>query len=154
LEDSDVDAAFNASVGEGAGFVEETLVLPDGKIIIAGSFSGVNGELRNYLARLNSDGSIDRTFNLGGVGPGGAVLALARQSDGRILIAGNIGFYNGTFTGLVTRLNPDGTLDATFNGGSNANSTVEAIAVQADGRILIGGFSHLLTARRATESLV
>jgi uncharacterized delta-60 repeat protein len=140
LADSDVDAGFNASVSEGFGYVKETLVQPDGKIIIAGSFSNIKGVPRGYLARLNADGSIDGTFNPGGAGPGGAVLALARQPDGRNLIGGNIGFYNGTFSGLVTRLNADGTLDPTFNGGSNANSTIDTIAVQADGRILIGGF--------------
>ena len=140
LADGDVDASFNAGVTEGAGFVEDIIVQPDGKIIIAGSFSGVNGVPRSYLARLNPDGSIDQTFNPGGAGPGGAVLALARQPDGKILIGGNIGLYNGTFRGSVTRLNADGTPDTSFNAGSNANSIVESIAVQADGRILIGGF--------------
>jgi uncharacterized delta-60 repeat protein len=141
LADSDVDAGFNASVSEGGGFVEETLVQPDGKIIIAGSFNGINGEQRGYLARLNPNGSIDGTFNPGGEGPSGAILALARQPDGKILIGGSAAFYNGMLRGLITRLNADGTPDASFiSGSSNANSTVETIAVQSDGKILIGGF--------------
>ncbi|MDQ3323122.1 MAG: delta-60 repeat domain-containing protein, partial [Acidobacteriota bacterium] len=138
--DGDIDASFNAGVSEGFGFIEETIVQPDGKIIIGGSFKGVNGAPRNFLARLNADGSTDATFNPGGVGPSANVLALARQPDGKILIGGNGALYNGAFRGFMTRLNADGTPDLTFNAGSSANSTVESIAVQADGRILVGGF--------------
>jgi len=138
--DGDIDAGFNADVSEGFGFVEDTIVQPDDKILIAGSFIGINGTARNYLARLNADGSPDTGFNPGGTGPNGAVLALARQTDGKILIGGSGGLYNGVFRGLMTRLNADGTPDLTFNAGGNANSIVESIAVQADGKILVGGF--------------
>ncbi len=104
--DGDVDSSFNASVSEGSGFVEDIIALPDGKIIIAGSFSGVNGEPRSYLARLNPDGSIDRTFNPGGAGPGGAVLALARQPDGKILIGGTLVFTTECFAVRSRGLTP------------------------------------------------
>ncbi len=138
--DGDIDASFNPSVSEGFGFVEEAIVQPDGKVIIGGLFSGVNGAPRSYLARINADGSLDATFNPGGSGPNATVRALALQPDGRILIGGNGATYNGVFRGTITRLNADGTPDASFNGsGSSAGGVVESIAVQTDGKILIGG---------------
>jgi uncharacterized delta-60 repeat protein len=138
--DGDIDASFNPSVTEGFGFVEEAIVQPDGKVIIGGSFNGVNGAARSYLARINADGSLDATFNPGGAGPNAMVRALALQPDGRILIGGNGATYNGVFRGTVTRLNADGTPDASFNdSGNSAGGVVESIAVQTDGKILIGG---------------
>jgi len=139
-DDGDVDASFNPSVTEGFGFVEEAIVQPDGKVIIGGLFSGVNGTPRAYLVRINTDGTLDATFNPGGAGPNAMVRALALQPDGRILIGGNGATYNGVFRGTVTRLNADGTPDASFNGsGTSAGGVVESIAVQPDGKILIGG---------------
>src|SRR5436853_6535759 len=73
----------------------------------------------------------------------GAVSVVVVQPDGKILIGGNFTTLSPNGGVAVTRnriarLNPDGTLDTAFN--PNANSTVESIAVQADGKILAGGF--------------
>ena len=65
--------------------------------------------------------------------------ALALQPDGKILIGGAFLFFNGTARNRLARLNADGTLDLTFNPGSGANDFVSAIAVQPDGKIIIGG---------------
>ncbi|MDQ3063634.1 MAG: delta-60 repeat domain-containing protein, partial [Acidobacteriota bacterium] len=138
--EGDVDVTFNAGITEGFGFVEQTIVQPDGKIIVGGSFSGVSGAPRNSLARINADGSLDATFNPGGAGPNASIYALALQPDGKILIGGNGALYNGAYRGTITRLNADGTPDETFNpDGDSADGIVETIAVQPDGKILIGG---------------
>jgi uncharacterized delta-60 repeat protein/uncharacterized repeat protein (TIGR01451 family) len=89
-----------------------------------------------------ADGNIDSAFNAGGVGPNSDVLAVAMQSDGKIVISGFFTSYNGDFAAsdYVMRLNADGTRDTTFNaGGAGANTTVYAVAVQPDGKILIAG---------------
>src|SRR2546430_2444793 len=72
----------------------------------------------------------------------GAVNVVVVQPDGKILIGGDFTTLSPNGGAAVTRnriarLNPDGTLDAAFN--PNANSIVRAIAVQADGKILVGG---------------
>src|SRR5204863_85354 len=70
------------------------------------------------------------------------VFAVAVQSDGKIVVGGSLTSYNGdaTVSDDVVRLNADGTLDTTFNaGGAGADSTVCAVAVQTDGKIVIGG---------------
>jgi hypothetical protein len=74
-----------------------------------------------------------------GTGADGTVVAITLQPDGKILIGGDFTSYNGTPRNRVARLNADGSLDMSFNPGTGANSTVYALAVQPDGKILIGG---------------
>jgi hypothetical protein len=79
----------------------------------------------DYIARLNSDGTFDTSFNSGGSGTNGVVRDLDIQSDGKILIVGGFDSYNGT-TGLndIALLNSDGTLDTTFNSDVLANGSL------------------------------
>ncbi|MGD0728209.1 MAG: delta-60 repeat domain-containing protein, partial [Spirochaetia bacterium] len=69
-----------------------------------------------------------------------SVNAVAMQSDGKILIGGWFTTYNGASRGSVARLNSDGSLDTGFLAtGAGANNYVNSIAVQSDGKVLIGG---------------
>ena len=111
-------------------------VQADGKILIAGDFSTINGIDRKYIARLASDGSLDTTFDPG-VGPSSSVEAIKVQPDGKILVGGGFYTFNGVAQRYVARLNVDGTLDTGFT--SIANSTVNSIEIQPDGRAIIGG---------------
>ena len=109
------------------------------------ALGGVTGTTtRNRIGRLNVDGTVDPTFNPGTNGP---VLAVAVQADGKILAGGNFTAVGGG-TGLtsarshIARFNADGTVDTSFDPGANLN--VYALAVQPDGKILVGGeFSTL-----------
>jgi uncharacterized delta-60 repeat protein len=117
---------------------------PDGKVLIGGDFTLVKGASRNGLARLNADGTLDQTFNPGpgissGTGAIPYVEGILVQPDGRILIAGWFATFNGTVRNGIARLNADGSLDGSFNPGSGADGVVRAIALQADGKMLIGG---------------
>ena len=67
------------------------------------------------------------------------MFSLALQPDGKLLIGGNFTSYNGTPRNRIARLNADGSLDASFNPGTGANSSVYALALQPDGKLLIGG---------------
>ena len=93
-------------------------------------------------ARLNADGSLD-SFNPGASKVGGVpiVYTMALQPDGKIVVGGYFnGLGGGTGTTLrnyIGRLNADGTLDTGFNPG--ATFIVNALALQADGKILVGG---------------
>jgi uncharacterized delta-60 repeat protein/gliding motility-associated-like protein len=131
-------------IGTGANnLVITTAIQSDGKIIIGGGFTSYNGISRNQIARLNSDGSLDASFNVGtGAGPTNIhyVMATAIQKDGKVIIGGLFTTYNGTVINHIARLNTDGSLDTSFNVGTGADSEVEAIAIQKDGKIIIGGF--------------
>ena len=104
---------------------------------------------RNHIARLETDGRLDQTLDLGTVGS--QVIATAVQPDGKILIGGIFTTVLGVTRNNIARLNTDGTLDTAFN--PNANDEVYSIAVQADGKILVGGDFHAASAdRRAISS--
>src|SRR4029077_7948453 len=117
-------------------------VQPNGKIVVGGSFSSFHGlgpvTTRRRIARLNADGLLDTLDP----GANGDVLAIALQSDGKILVGGNFNLLGGGGTGTtprnrIGRLNADGSLDTGFNPG--ANSVVQSLVVQPDGKILAGG---------------
>ena len=139
--DGTVDTSFNPGTGLNAD-VNALAVQTDGRLLVGGSFTAFNGTSRNCIVRLNTDGTLDTTFNPGTGFSGGAVYVLAVQSDGRILVAGLFTSFNGTARNGIVRLNADGTLDTAFNPGSGFDANVNALAVQADGRmVVVGGFS-------------
>jgi uncharacterized delta-60 repeat protein len=139
------DTAFNPGGAGADTLVRAIAIQPDGKIIVGGNLTSYNGDAAasDYVMRLNANGTRDTTFNPGGAGPDNVVLAVALQPDGKILIGGAFSSYNGdaAASNRVMRLNPDGTRDTTFNpGGVGVDSAfVNAVAVQPDGKILIGG---------------
>src|SRR2546430_2502096 len=133
----DLDPTFNASV-MGAGEVAAVALQPDGKIVIGGDFTSVNGTARNRIARLNADGSLDSSFNPV-LGVFSRVDAIAVQPDGKIVIGGVFSGINGTGRDCNARINADGSLDSSFNPVLGVFSRVDAIAVQPDGKIVIGG---------------
>jgi uncharacterized delta-60 repeat protein len=135
--DGSRDAGFLRGTGADAP-IWKAAIQTDGKIIIGGSFRILNGKNINFLTRLNADGSLDNSFKSGS-GPDSSVFAIAIQNDGKILIGGEFTTYNGIIKNKIARLNPDGTLDSTFNPGNGANGTIRAIAIKNDGKILIGG---------------
>ena len=148
-DDGSLDPTFQISTGFlgsphlfSAPFIEALARQPDGKLLAGGSFTTYNGTSRTNLARLNADGSLDPSFALGS-GPDDEVYVLAVQADGRILAGGYFNNVDGMPHPHLARLNPDGSVDETFRASDNPDDAVYAIALQPDGRIIVGGwFSH------------
>jgi uncharacterized delta-60 repeat protein len=135
--DGTLDPNFDPGTGAN-GAVRSAVIQPDGKIIIGGDFFQYNGTVRNRIARLNTDGTLDTNFDPGS-GASATVLTTVIQPDGKIIIGGGFTSYNGTSRNRIARLNADGTLDTSFNPGTGANISVLTIAIQPDGKIIIGG---------------
>lgn len=136
--DGTLDTSFNPGTGTGTtDTVRSVAVLSNGKILIGGDFATYNGTSRNLIARLNADGTLDTSFL--GNGVNGTVYAIVEQSNGKILIGGGFDTYDGTSRNFIARLNADGTLDTSFNPGNGPSDRVLVIAVQPDGKILVGG---------------
>jgi uncharacterized repeat protein (TIGR01451 family)/uncharacterized delta-60 repeat protein len=135
--DGSRDTAFNPPGGANA-FVSCLTLDPGGKILAGGAFNSMNGVPRNRVARLNGDGTLDSSFNPG-LGANGTIWAIARQTDGRILIGGEFTSVNGTNRNYVARLGTNGVLDVTFDSSNGPNGPVFALAIQLDGRVVIGG---------------
>jgi len=134
------------------GSVEAIAVQADGKIVIGGNFESVNGVPRSNLARLNPDGTLDRTFADSVIaGTNGRVAALAIRPDGSIVVGGAFTQAGGKNVQNVTLYRPDGSVDESFasKGSIGASGPVLAIAVQADGKTVIGGkFSQIAGRQR------
>ncbi len=111
---------------------------PDGKILVSGYFTNIGGAPKHYFARLNSDGSIDPSFNctLGGTG---YVWSSVVRADGKILIGGGFSSVNGQTRGNYALLNSDGT-PASAYANAGANSTLLGTAIYNDGRAVLAGY--------------
>lgn len=136
-----VDFSVSRSGSSGTGF--DNFAFPiaiqsDGKIIVGGGFSSYNGTGSIRLIRLNQDGSVD-TVALGS-GFDDTVRSIAIQNDGKIIVGGDFTSYNGTASSQIIRLNSDFTIDTVALGtGFSAFRQVDIVALQADGKILVGG---------------
>ncbi len=138
--DGTIDATFDP--GNGAnGFVSNIALQPDGKVLIAGSFTSYDGTPRRRIARLNPDGSLDSTFDPGSGFAGGSasVFALALQPDGRVIALGSFTSFNGTPRQRLARLNSNGSLDTSFDPGAGPSDTADVLILQPDGKALIAG---------------
>ena len=114
------------------------LSLPDGRAIIAGHFTRFNDLPRVGVAGLNPDGTVDQNFTPPAE-PMAWVDALARQPDGRILVSGSFVNPDPPFANNMVRLHPNGILDTSFSLPTDFYCNAHAIALQSDGKILIGG---------------
>jgi uncharacterized delta-60 repeat protein len=135
--DGSLDTSFDVGIGTN-GTINSTAVQPDGKILIAGEFTNYNGVVRNCIARLNTDGSLDTDLEPG-AGANGAIRSLAVQADGKILIGGDFTTYGGAARNHIARINSDGSLDSDFNPGTGVDGTVLAVIVKTEGTIILGG---------------
>ncbi len=141
--DLTLDSTFNPSAGLPSGITDlpeiyAMAIQADGKILVGGYFSTLNGSSRNNIARLNTNGTLD-TFN---PGANDDVNTLAVQPDGKILVGGAFSTLGGQTRIGIGRLNTNGTVDTTFNPG--VDRPVSTLAVQADGKILVGGYFTML----------
>lgn len=118
--------------------VSSIAIQADGRALVAGAFSKVNGLDSSSIARLNQDGTLDSSFR-SGTSVNYTVNQVALQPDGKIIIVGGFTQVGSQARNRIARLNADGSLDPTFNPGAGANAPVNAAVVRTDGRILIGG---------------
>jgi uncharacterized delta-60 repeat protein len=138
--DGGLDTSYDASISgvnsQVSSHVSSIVVQPDGKTIVAGSFDKVGSVSRQSIARLNTNGSLDTSFEAVTVNGNGSIATVALQSDGRVLIGGGFGAVNGVTQHRIARLNQNGTLDPLH---VNPDGSVRTISVQADGGIILGG---------------
>ncbi len=129
--------AFDPGSGPN-GRVDSAVLLDDGKVLIGGAFTRVDGVDRNRIARLNADGSLDETFDPGN-GADWLVTDIAVDSDGYVLVTGGFQQFDGQQANRIARLQPDGALDETFDSGNGFNDWTETVVVDSQDRILVGG---------------
>ena len=146
LADGTFDPTFAATLvtaGQSIESAYSAALQADGKILVGGVFT-ISG--RQNILRLNANGSLDTTFDPGTAVAGGGfgVAAIAVQADGHILAGGDFTATTGAGGNHLLRLNPNGTIDTTFNSGTAAaggvfNYGVQSLVITSAGKILAGG---------------
>lgn len=157
--DGTTDLSFNTNIvntigGASGAIIKSSIILPDGKIIICGNFTTYNNINAYRIARLNTDGTLDTSFNLGGLGAQYGITGYSNetivknvklQPDGKIIVVGNFTAFNSIVRNHIARLNNDGSIDLSFNSEigfgfqSNEYVNVNSISIQNDGKIIVGG---------------
>jgi uncharacterized delta-60 repeat protein len=126
------DNSFVQAPVSDLGFVRTLHPMSDGRIVINGAGAGTN-----YIRRVNNDGTVDGSFT--SASSDAAILTAAVQPDGKIWIAGDFLWINDVQRLKVARLNLDGSLDLSYNSGDGTGTSVFALTLQPDGKLLMGG---------------
>lgn len=117
----------------------------EGRSVFGGLFSTYKGQPAKSIVRILSDGTRDTSFNIGTgfSGPvfnNGLVGHLLLLPDGTLICSGFFREYNGVSgLGSILALNPDGSINTSWNFGSGVGNTVEGITLCANGDIIIAG---------------
>jgi uncharacterized delta-60 repeat protein len=135
------------------GYATSVAIQSDGKIVVGGISGGYDAFIS--VARLNTDGSLDDTFGLGGKANGGFLdnqshISVAIQSDGKI-VAGGYSYYRGYGDNFISRFDTNGKLDSSFSDDGREFTSLEnnpdypysdftnLVAIQSDGKIVVSG---------------
>ncbi len=143
-------ASLQGNSADSNAYIHKLLVQADGKILVGGNFSTINGKVHSLIARLNADGSVDESmisyldtiYN----NNSSQISAMALQSDGKIIIG--IQRDDNNFTGdlfTVCRLNTDGSIDRNFKISPEFSGyySPNTIVIQADDKIIVGGYFEI-----------
>lgn len=158
-----LDSSFNTGTGAAGTIqfntynVHAMALQADGKILIGGTFTSINGTPCGGIARLNADGSLDNSFNIGtGLiindqfnppGTNGYINSFAIQPDGKIIAVGYFSSYNDTVCKSIVRINVDGSVDNSFSSTSLSfftgiiyvDGSINSCTLQGTGKIVVGG---------------
>ena len=144
--DGSTDNGFTVAAGSTDNSIQAIAVQPDGKIVVAGYFTVFGGAAFKGIVRLNSNGSFDNTFTppaieFLGSGNGDARVGLIIQSDGKIIMGSQHSHVGGVARPYLVRLNSNGTEDVSFttNLGTGFDNHITTVALQSDGKIIVGG---------------
>jgi len=157
----DEDGIVITPVGNGDDYGHAVAVQDDGKLVVAGHLSIPVRANDFFVMRYNTDGSLDSSFGLDGIvtidfGLYDQAMIVAIQSDGKIIVASNSQVLDTLHPNrfAIARLNPDGTLDTSFDGDGkrldeigSSHDVITELAIQDDGKIIAGGYSGYVNIR-------
>lgn len=136
-----LDSTFDTGSGANAG-INELIIQPDDKVIVAGMFVDFNGTTAGRIIRLLPDGEIDSTWITSSGGADFDIRGMALQPDGKVLIGGLFGLYNGATANRLVRLDSAGNTDPSFVVGAGPNNEVQGITVNTNRAVIHGFFNQ------------
>lgn len=145
--DGTLDPTFDPGAGAN-GAINLVALQSDGKVLIVGPFTTVAGTTRQGVARLNSNGTVDASFDSGtGIGQSGLIYDMLIDPSDKPVLAGAFDVFNGVTRHMFVRLNLNGTVDPTFDAGKNFTAVggglggyVKRFALYPDGQLIAIGF--------------
>lgn len=154
--DGDGKVTSNVGVTGSLDVIHALLAQPDGKIVAAGEAWGNTSDLDFVVARYNTNGALDASFDANGVvtttfGTSDVIYGAALQPDGKIVVVGKADDASYEVFGLA-RYNTDGGLDGSFDGDGKLTTSfayyanAKAVALQTDGKIVVAGDAGTSTA--------
>lgn len=136
-QDGLADLSFTPELN---GYVEHIAVQADGRMIIVGDFTEVNGIVQNHIARLHADGTVDATFNSGSAfGDVADVRCVSIVTNGQLLVGGQFSEYDGVPVSGLVRLEQDGTLDTSFDPDFLTSDRVMVVEPMPNGQCYVAG---------------
>ena len=137
--DGSLDLRFPWFVSRGSSDGAYAITIQDdGKIVVGGNFNSYNWIWARGIIRFTTDGEKDTTF-YNGDGINTDVNTVAVQDDGKVLVWGKFVSYGWVSANRLTRLNTDGSMDTWFDVGDGFNNDISVVAIQDNGKILVGG---------------
>jgi hypothetical protein len=129
---------FNSVLYAGESFNKQS----NGKYIATGSFSSYSGISSSRIARINSDGTYDTTFNVGTGFAGSYNITLGSDfdSNNNVYVGGVFNTYQGNSSPNIVKIKNDGSYDSSFSVGSGFNNVVNSVFVRTDNKICITGY--------------
>lgn len=144
-EDGTMDSTFNFNMVTRQGneslnaSISDAFMQDDGKIVAIGEFTTFNGAAANRIARINEDGTQDKTFNVG-TGADDVITSITyNRVKRKILITGLFRNFNGKPSNGAIMLNEDGTVDPFFNLGPVTGGIVTFAHQLNSGKIIVSG---------------
>jgi hypothetical protein len=135
------DTTFSANVGNISPMqILKMVVQTGGKLVCVGNFNAYNGTSVGRIMRINTDGTLDTSFNSGGSGFDLKAKDIVQMDDGTLVVTGDFTSYNGIARSRIVFLDPDGNVDTTLTGNQPNfgvfTSSIDNVAIDNQGRIV------------------
>ena len=134
-----LDTGFDTGTGTAGAAARAVLALPSGGAMLGGAFTTYSGVSQKGIAKVRANGTLETGWFGYVDGPSPVVNAIVRRSDEALIAGGAFTLAQTTARGRIALFGTSGTVDAAWANGSGFDGTVEALALQADGKVVVGG---------------
>ena len=134
-----LDTGFDTGTGTAGAAARAVLALPSGGAMLGGAFTTYSGVSQKGIAKVRANGTLETGWFGYVDGPSPVVNAIVRRSDEALIAGGAFTLAQTTARGRIALFGTSGTVDAAWANGSGFDGTVEALALQGDGKVVVGG---------------
>ncbi|MGB1377189.1 MAG: delta-60 repeat domain-containing protein, partial [Miltoncostaeaceae bacterium] len=134
-----LDTGFDTGTGTAGAAARAVLALPSGGAMVGGAFTTYGGVSQKGIAEVRANGALETGWFGYVDGPSPVVNAIVRRSDEALIAGGAFTLAQTTARGRIALFGTSGTVDAAWANGSGFDGTVEALALQGDGKVVVGG---------------